>query len=107
MSNKYTASVCCPSREIFGCLLFLFFTHCKERGPSPAPFSSCSDSVLRTGVRFLDAHRRPHSRGKAGELNIRLEYLKAVDTRIRPRGTKGKEGQGKVGAAVALTVFFG
>jgi hypothetical protein len=29
------------------------------------------------------------------------------DTRMRLRGTKGKEGEGNVGAAVALTVLFG
>jgi len=45
--------------------------------------------------------------GKGGELNLRLEYLIVADTRMRLRGTKGKEGEGKVGAAVALTVLFG
>ena len=45
--------------------------------------------------------------GKGGELNVRLDYLKAGDTRIRLRGSKGKEGQGKEGTAVALTVLFG
>lgn len=45
--------------------------------------------------------------GKGGELNIRLEYLLMGDTRMRLRGTKGKEGEGKVGAVVALTVLFG
>lgn len=45
--------------------------------------------------------------GKGGELNLRLEYLIVNDTRMRLRGTKGKEGEGKVGAAVALTVLFG
>ena len=45
--------------------------------------------------------------GKGGELNMRLEYLLAGDSRMRLRGTKGKEGEGKVGAAVALTVIFG
>jgi hypothetical protein len=45
--------------------------------------------------------------GKAGELNMRLEYLNAGDTRVRLRGSKGKEGQGKEGATVALTVLFG
>jgi len=45
--------------------------------------------------------------GKGGELNLRLEYLLVNDTRMRLRGTKGKEGEGKVGAAVALTVLFG
>lgn len=45
--------------------------------------------------------------GKPGELNILMEYLKAGDTRVRLRGSKGKEGQGKTGTAVALTVLFG
>lgn len=39
--------------------------------------------------------------GKAGELNMRLEYMLVGDTRLRLRGSKGKEGEGKVGAAVA------
>jgi hypothetical protein len=45
--------------------------------------------------------------GKAGELNMRLDYLITDDGRLRLRGTKGKEGEGKVGATVALTVLFG
>lgn len=45
--------------------------------------------------------------GKAGELNMRLEYVLVGDTRMKIRGTKGKEGQGKEGTAVALTVLFG
>jgi hypothetical protein len=45
--------------------------------------------------------------GRAGELNIRLEHLKSGDDRIRLRGSKGKEGEGKEGTAVALTVLFG
>jgi hypothetical protein len=45
--------------------------------------------------------------GKAGELNMRLEHLKAGDERVRLRGSKGKEGEGKEGATVALTVLFG
>jgi len=45
--------------------------------------------------------------GKAGELNMRLDYLITDSGRVRLRGTKGKEGEGKVGATVALTVLFG
>jgi glucose/arabinose dehydrogenase len=45
--------------------------------------------------------------GKAGELNMKLEYVIVGDARMKLRGTKGKEGQGKEGAAVALTVLFG
>ncbi|MFZ0086727.1 MAG: hypothetical protein WAK78_15690, partial [Candidatus Acidiferrales bacterium] len=45
--------------------------------------------------------------GRPGELSIRLEYLKSDDQRLHLRGNKGKEGEGKVGATVALTVLFG
>jgi hypothetical protein len=45
--------------------------------------------------------------GKAGELNVRLDYLKAGDVKVRLRGAKGKEGESGTGAAVALTVLFG
>jgi hypothetical protein len=45
--------------------------------------------------------------GEAGELNMRLQYLLVGDTRVELRGTKGKDGQGKAGTAVALTVLFG
>lgn len=45
--------------------------------------------------------------GRAGELSMRLEYLIVRDSRMKLRGTKGREGEGKEGAAVALTVLFG
>ena len=45
--------------------------------------------------------------GQAGELNVRLEYIRVGDTRIRLRANKGGEGKGAVGATVALTVLFG
>jgi hypothetical protein len=45
--------------------------------------------------------------GKGGELNVQLQYLVAGDHRIRIRGTKGREGENKTGATVALTVIFG
>jgi hypothetical protein len=45
--------------------------------------------------------------GKGGELNIQLEYLISGGNHVLLRGTKGQEGQGKVGATVALTVIFG
>jgi len=45
--------------------------------------------------------------GKAGELNMRLEYVLIGDDRVHIRGSKGKEGEGKEGTAVALTVLFG
>ncbi|RZU41180.1 hypothetical protein [Edaphobacter modestus] len=45
--------------------------------------------------------------GKAGELSIRLNYLKVREEKIRLRGTKGKEGESGVTGAVVLTVLFG
>lgn len=45
--------------------------------------------------------------GKAGELSIRLDYLKAGDVKVKLRGTKGKEGESGTTATVALTVLFG
>ena len=45
--------------------------------------------------------------GKGGELNMRIEHLKVGDTRVRLRGSKGKEGEGKQGTMIALTVLFG
>jgi hypothetical protein len=45
--------------------------------------------------------------GKAGELNLRLDYLKAGDAKIKLRGTKGKEGESGTTSAVVLTVLFG
>jgi hypothetical protein len=45
--------------------------------------------------------------GKAGELNVRLDYLKVGDVKVHLRGAKGREGNSGTGAAVALTVLFG
>jgi hypothetical protein len=45
--------------------------------------------------------------GKAGELNLRLEYLKVGDSKIKLRGSKGKEGASGTTGAVVLTVLFG
>ena len=45
--------------------------------------------------------------GKAGDLAIRLDYLKDGDNKIKLRGTKGKEGESGVTGAVVLTVLFG
>jgi hypothetical protein len=45
--------------------------------------------------------------GKPGDLSIQLQYLVAGINHVRLRGTKGREGEGKTGATVALTVIFG
>jgi hypothetical protein len=67
-------------------------------------------TVVKAGAKALGTvthAKKAGMMGKGGELNLRLEYLIVGDTRMRLRGTKGKEGEGKVGAAVALTVLFG
>lgn len=45
--------------------------------------------------------------GKAGELSISLDYVKVGEERVRLRANKTKEGEGRVGSTVALTVLFG
>jgi hypothetical protein len=45
--------------------------------------------------------------GKAGELNIRVDYLKIGETKVHLRGTKGKEGESGTTSAIVLTVLFG
>lgn len=45
--------------------------------------------------------------GQAGELSVRLTYLRVGDSRIRLRASKGGEGKGAMGATIALTVIFG
>jgi len=45
--------------------------------------------------------------GKAGELNVLINYMLLGEQRIRLRASSGKEGEGRVGATVALTVLFG
>lgn len=45
--------------------------------------------------------------GKPGQLNIRLDYVKVGDDKIRLRGQKGKEGKDGTTGTVVLTVLFG
>ena len=47
--------------------------------------------------------RRAGMMGKPGELNVRLSHMKCAEHKIKLRGSKGKEGEGKEGTAVALT----
>src|SRR5882672_11126523 len=66
--------------------------------------------VVKAGAKAVGTithSKRAGMMGKAGELNMRLDYLITDSGRLRLRGTKGKEGEGKVGATVALTVLFG
>lgn len=51
--------------------------------------------------------RKAGMMGKAGELNVRLNYLKVGTFRVHLRGTKGKEGESGTTGAIVLTVLFG
>jgi hypothetical protein len=58
-------------------------------------------------VAVVSAAKKAGMMGKPGDLSVQLEYLNAGSNHIRLRGTQGKEGEGKVGTTVALTVLFG
>ena len=45
--------------------------------------------------------------GKAGQLNVAIDYIKVGDKRLHLRSHQGGEGKGSLGSAVALTVLFG
>jgi hypothetical protein len=77
---------------------------------SDEPVELSNGAVLPAGLsgagEVTSVHRKGMM-GKAGDLNVRLNYLKMGDKRIRLRGAKGAEGNASVGATVALTVLFG
>ncbi len=66
--------------------------------------------VARAGTKAVgevtNAHRAGMM-GKAGELNMRFDYLKVGDYKVHLRGSKGKEGESGTTGAVVLTVLFG
>jgi hypothetical protein len=45
--------------------------------------------------------------GRPGELSVQMQYLVSGSNHVHIRGTKGREGDSKTGATVALTVLFG
>ena len=51
--------------------------------------------------------RKSGMMGRGGELNLRLDYLKAGDTKIKLRGVQGGQGDNKEGAMIGLTLAFG
>lgn len=44
---------------------------------------------------------------QASDLFIRLDYLKVEDAKVKLLGSRGKEGERRVGATVALTMLIG
>ena len=51
--------------------------------------------------------KRAGMMGRPGELSVQLQYVVAGASHVRLRGTKGREGESKTGATVALTVLLG
>jgi hypothetical protein len=67
-------------------------------------------TVIHAGAKalaFVSNAKKSGMLGKPGELNIRLDSLKDNGTKVHLRGTKAREGDGKVGETVLLTVLFG
>ena len=44
--------------------------------------------------------------GKAGELSMRIEYLKVGDVRVKLRGKKSKEGESKENSTIVMAVLL-
>jgi len=66
--------------------------------------------VLKEGYRGVGEVSSAEKRGfvgKAGELNLRLDYLRIGETRVRLRSNKAQQGKGSLGTSIALTVLFG
>ena len=59
------------------------------------------------GVGEITAVKKKGMMGQAGDLSVRLDYLKIGSSRVNLRGSQGGSGAGSVGATVALTVLFG
>ncbi len=58
-------------------------------------------------VATVSSAKKAGMMGRPGELNVQLQYLIVAGNHVRLRGTKGKEGESKTGATIALTVIFG
>jgi hypothetical protein len=74
------------------------------------PVTLPDGTVLKAGYRGkgeVTQAKKKGFMGQPGEMNVRLNYIKVGDTRIHLRAQKGGEGQGSMGATIALTVLFG
>ena len=58
-------------------------------------------------VATVSAAKKAGMLGRPGELSVQMQYVIAGSNHVRIRGTKGREGDSKTGATVALTVLFG
>ena len=74
------------------------------------PVQLAEGVVLKPGYRGRGEVVRVKKKGfagQAGELNIRINYIRVGDTRVRLRANKGSQGDTAMGATVALSVLFG
>lgn len=58
-------------------------------------------------VATVSAAKKAGMVGRPGELSVQIQYLISGSNHVRVRGTKGREGDSKTGATVALAVLFG
>jgi hypothetical protein len=66
--------------------------------------------VVKAGAKayaIVSNTKRAGMLGKGGELNIRMDYLKADSVKIKLRGTKSRQGEDKTTSAIVLTVLLG
>lgn len=74
------------------------------------PITLADGTVIPAGFRgrgeVTSAEKRGFM-GRAGDLSVRLEYIRIGTTRVSVRANRTSEGQGALGSTVALTVLFG
>jgi len=66
--------------------------------------------VAKSGCKAVGEVTQAHKAGmmgKAGELSVRIDYLRVGPTKVHLRGSKGKEGANATTSTVVLTVLFG
>jgi hypothetical protein len=74
------------------------------------PIKLADGTVIAAGYRGVgEVTAALHKRmmGKAGQLNVRLDYLSIGDTRVPLRASSEEKGKSSVGTTVALAVLFG
>jgi hypothetical protein len=66
--------------------------------------------VAKSGCKAVGEVTQAHKAGmmgKAGELSVRIDYIRIGPTKVHLRGSKGKEGANATTSTVVLTVLFG
>ena len=66
--------------------------------------------IIKSGTKAVGEvtnAKRAGMMGKGGELSVRIDYIRVGETKVRLRGSKGKEGANSTTSTVVLTVLFG